>query len=255
MENLKRRQKKKMEQTLLFEIKSQQAEAQHLANLAEQNARAERERKARERRKMEVEQAKRDKEMERKRQEEKSKVAPLSTWVATPLAVAAAAALVMGIQYNRGAFEEPVAKASNDHLVDLLVDHHTIPEEPDARDPSAVAHLEPELGFPVRAPDLNRFGARFEGAKLVPMDRSRVAKLQYNISGRRVTLYMYNPEEIPLRANRALHPSVVDNRPVFIGNRRGYSIATCEQKGIGYAVTGDLGDQESAELVAAVYHP
>lgn len=59
-----------MEQTLLFEIKSQQAEAQHLANLAEQNARADRERKSRERRKMQVEQAKRDKEMERKRQEE-----------------------------------------------------------------------------------------------------------------------------------------------------------------------------------------
>ena len=47
---LKARQKAKMEQTLLFEIKSQQAEQQHLANLAEQNARAERERKARERR-------------------------------------------------------------------------------------------------------------------------------------------------------------------------------------------------------------
>lgn len=70
MEDLKRRQKKKMEQTLLFEIKSQQAEAQHLANLEEQNARAERERKARERRKQQVEQAKRDKEMERKRQED-----------------------------------------------------------------------------------------------------------------------------------------------------------------------------------------
>jgi hypothetical protein len=41
VEDLKRRQKKKMEQTLLFEIKSQQAEAQHLANLEEQNARAE----------------------------------------------------------------------------------------------------------------------------------------------------------------------------------------------------------------------
>jgi len=67
---LKARQKAKMEQTLLFEIKSQQAEQQHLANLAEQNARAERERKARERRKRQVEDNKRNKEMERKRQEE-----------------------------------------------------------------------------------------------------------------------------------------------------------------------------------------
>lgn len=59
-----------MEQTLLFEIKSQQAEAQHLANLSEQNSRGERERKQRERRKMQVETMKRDKEMDRKHQED-----------------------------------------------------------------------------------------------------------------------------------------------------------------------------------------
>ena len=63
MAKLKARQKAKMEQTLLFEIKSQQAEQQHLANLAEQNASAERARKARERRKRQVEDNKRNKEM------------------------------------------------------------------------------------------------------------------------------------------------------------------------------------------------
>jgi anti-sigma factor RsiW len=63
---------------------------------------------------------------------------------------------------------------------------------------------------------------------------------------------MYNPEELPLRAQRALHPSVVGSQAVFVGNRRGYSIATCERKGVGYAFTGELSDEESAELVAAV---
>ena len=57
---LKRRQKAKMEQAILFEIRSQQAEAQHQANLAEQNAREERERKARERRKRELEDGRRE---------------------------------------------------------------------------------------------------------------------------------------------------------------------------------------------------
>jgi len=37
-----------------------------------------------------------------------------------------------------------------------------------------------------------------------------------------------------------------------VGNRRGYSIATCEREGVGYAVTTDLSGDESAELVAAL---
>lgn len=190
---------------------------------------------------------------ERKRQESKSGT-PLSFWVITPLAAAAGMALFLGVQKNSEAKVDQVTRASNDELVDLLVDHHTIPQEPEASDPSSVAHLEPELGFPVRAPDLGRFGARFEGANLVPFNHTRVAKLRYNLAGRRVTLYMYDPEEVPLRAQRELFPSVFGSHAIFIGNRRGYSIATCEQKGIGYAVTGDLSNEESAELVAAVYH-
>lgn len=189
---------------------------------------------------------------ERKRQENQSG-APLSVWVILPLAAAAGMALFFGIREAGSTDEIPVARASNDQLVDLLVDYHTAVEEPEAGDPSAVAHLEPELGFPVRAPDLGQFGARFEGADLVPVNRTRLAKLRYNLGGRRVTLYMYNPEELPLRAQRALHPSVVGSQAVFVGNRRGYSIATCERKGVGYAFTGELSDEESAELVAAVY--
>jgi anti-sigma factor RsiW len=43
------------------------------------------------------------------------------------------------------------------------------------------------------------------------------------------------------------------SRAVFTGRRRGYSIATFEQKGVGVAMTGDLSNEESAELVAAAY--
>ncbi len=190
---------------------------------------------------------------ERKRQESRGS-SPLSIWVMGPLAAAAGVALYFGMQEAEQLREDvPVARASNDQLVDLLVDYHTSAEEPGANDPNTVAHFEPTLGFPVRAPDLGQFGARFEGADLVPIDHTRLAKLRYSIGGRRVTLYMYDPEELPLRAQRTLHPSVVGSQAVFVGSRRGYSIATCEKKGVGYAFTGELSDEESAELVAAVY--
>ena len=189
---------------------------------------------------------------ERKRQESKAH-APLSWKVIVPLSAAAAVTLFVGIQYERMDDEIPVTRAANDHLVDALVDYHSNSEEPEELDPSSVAQLEPELGFPVRAPDFNRFGARFVGANMVPIDHTRVAKLRYNIGGRRVTLYVYDAEKLPMRAQRALSPFVVGSRAVFTGNRRGYSIATSEQQGVGYAVTGDLSREESAELVAAVY--
>ncbi len=147
---------------------------------------------------------------------------------------------------------EVVEANSQDGLMDFLIRHHAARFEPEVVEPALVNHLEPHLGFRVQPPDLRRYGARFEGANLVPVNRTRAAVLHYNLGGKRVTLYMYNPEELPLRAQRALTPRVVGNRAVFVGHRRGYSIATCESEGVGYAVTTDLSGEESAEIVAAL---
>jgi anti-sigma factor RsiW len=198
---------------------------------------------------------------EERRRQEHAADRPLTWRVIAPLSAAAAVALFFGVHIQNQERlagddeDEDVARASasHDNLVDFLVQQHANGADPEARDPNSIAHLEPQLGFPVRAPDLDRFGAHFEGAQLVPVDRTRVAMLRYNLGGRRVTLYMYDPEQLPMRAQRALQPSVVGSHAVFIGNRKGYSIATCEQQGVGYAVTGDLSREESAELVAAVY--
>lgn len=142
--------------------------------------------------------------------------------------------------------------ASNDGLVDFLIRHHAARYKPEVVEPALVNHLESQLGFRLRPPDLQRYGARFEGANLVHLHRTRAAILHYKLGGKRITLTVYNPEELPLRAHRALTPRVVGNRAVFVGHRRGYSIATCESQGVGYAVTADLSGDESAELVAAL---
>jgi len=197
---------------------------------------------------------------ERKRQERTVHNRPLSWRVIAPLAAAAALTLFFsaGQPVNSSVDESwkgvaASAQVAPDNLVDLLVRHHAKNEEPEMMEPSSVERLEPHLGFRVRAPNLDRYGARFEGAALVPVNHSRAAVLRYNLGGRRVTLYMYDPEKLPLRAQRALQPKVVGDRAVFVGNRKGYSIATCERHGVGYAVAGELTGEESAELVAAVY--
>jgi hypothetical protein len=45
----------------------------------------------------------------------------------------------------------------------------------------------------------------------------------------------------------------VHNQPVSVGERRGYSIAAREQRGVGYAIATDLDDDASAELVSTIY--
>lgn len=191
------------------------------------------------------------------RQAQIRQAAPLPWSTITPLAAVAAAAFWFSFSNNSNRTTGPrtdvvSAVASPDHVVEALVRHHTAPKTPEYMDKNAVLRLEPEIGLPIRPPDLARYGARFEGAELVAFDSANAASLYYSVGGHRVTLYVYNPEELPLRATRALHPRVVHDRAVFVGQRRGYSIAACERQGVGYAIAADLSDEESAELVAAL---
>lgn len=145
--------------------------------------------------------------------------------------------------------------ATVDQLIDELVTHHVSPQKPEVTEPGLVQRLEPEVGVPVQLPpSLSQYGARWEGASVVPVAQTRAqraASLRYDLGGHRVTLYVYNSQRFPLRAT--LEPRVIRNLPVYVGSRRGYSIAAVEKRGVGYAVATDLNDRESAELVATLY--
>jgi anti-sigma factor RsiW len=141
--------------------------------------------------------------------------------------------------------------ANIDQLLEELVDYHAQGPTPEITEPSLVPQLEPEVGVPVRIPSLQQYGARWEGGGVVPVRNQRAASLRYRLGGHRVTLYVYNSTRFPLRA--MLEPRVVRNEPVYVGVRRGYSIAAKERRGVGYAVTADLDDRESAELVASIH--
>jgi hypothetical protein len=137
-----------------------------------------------------------------------------------------------------------------DQLIDQLVDYHAEARVPEITEPSMVSMLEPEVGLPVRMPKLQDYGALWEGGSVVPMRKSsRAASLRYSLGGHRITVYVYDSSRFPLRAR--LEPTVVGNVPVYVGTRRGYSIAATERRGVGYALASDLPDPESAELIAA----
>jgi len=83
------------------------------------------------------------------------------------------------------------------------------------------------------------------------MRSERAALFRYRLANRPVTVYVYDARRVPLRA--VLEPRVVHNQAVHVGERRGYSIAALERRGVGYAVATDMDGDESAEIVATAY--
>jgi anti-sigma factor RsiW len=145
-----------------------------------------------------------------------------------------------------------ITVANIDELLEEFVDRHAqAAATPEITEPSQLTKLEPEVGVPVSVPSLQQYGARWEGAAVVPVRNLHAASLRYRLGGHRVTLYVYNSARFPLRA--MLEPRVLRDEPIYVGMRRGYSIAAKERRGVGYAVTADLDDRESAELVASIH--
>jgi anti-sigma factor RsiW len=197
---------------------------------------------------------------------------PLSWSAITPLAAAAAAAFWFNYSTNNkpGSFLANRAEIKTDvmnaatgpeQLFEALLQHHRKVQQPRFTDSLSVSNLEPELGLPVHAPDLGP-GVRFMGANLVNVRSAPAASLYYAMGSHRVTIYVYDPEKLPLRTLRDLHPRVIGDRAMFVGQRHGYSVAACEDEGVGYAVAADMGEDVSTQLLAAlsddaraVYYP
>lgn len=146
----------------------------------------------------------------------------------------------------------PVPAVENpEHVLDQLVDFHAAPPEGQVTEPMLLAQLEPEVGVPVRLPELTRFGAALEGGGVVRLRSQRAAFFRYRLSNHPVSVYVYDSRRVPLRG--LLEPRVVRNTPIHVGERRGYSIVAREQRGVGYAVATDLNDVESAEIATTMY--
>jgi hypothetical protein len=145
--------------------------------------------------------------------------------------------------------------ASLDDFIDDLVDMHASPLPPETTNPEELPRFDPFVGVPVRRPAMPSFqplGVRYDGARMHTIRGKRAALLLYTMQGgHRATMYVFDAHTVPLQRTR-LQPRVVKERPVYVGNVRGYSFAATERAGVGYALATDLDDDTSAKLVAAV---
>ncbi|MBW2452876.1 MAG: zf-HC2 domain-containing protein [Deltaproteobacteria bacterium] len=182
---------------------------------------------------------------------------PIGLRYVVPLAAAATVALVLGVvqlqqreestakQGPEDAASASVQGASLDNLLEDLVAWHAHPPPPETTDPDGLEQFDPYVGVRVRKPRFDQVDARYIGARM----QHRAALLQYVVRDRhRVTVYVFNPKQVPLKATR-LQKRKIGERQVYVGNVRGYSVAASERNGIGWALASDLNDQENAELV------
>lgn len=142
-----------------------------------------------------------------------------------------------------------------DEFIDDLVDMHASPLPPETTNPEELPRFDPFVGVPVRRPPPRTFqplGVRYDGARMHTVRGKRAALLLYTMQdGHRATMYVFDAHTVPLQTKR-LQTRVVRERPVYVGNVRGYSFAATEKGGVGYGLATDLDDDISAKLVAAV---
>lgn len=183
---------------------------------------------------------------------------------AVGIAAAAGVAFAMGLQHHldqrAAASAEPLAsepdKASTtvgfDALLDELVERHAQPLPPEITDPDQVPRFDPWLGVRVQRPAFKPFDASFKGGRLYPVSDHAYAQLRYTMHGDRVvTVYVFNPSVVPIRATRLDHRLVRKNVPLYYGRLRGYSVAAIEQSGVGYAFASDLDTDDNTKMVMA----
>ena len=180
------------------------------------------------------------------------------------MGLAAAAGVVFAIATSRyknplDASGSPLASASVANptpgfdLLDDLVSLHANPLPPETTNPEALQNWDPFVGVPVRRPTFQPFDARFNGARVLSISTGdrRAAMLQYTVhGGHRVTVYVFNPRTVPVEAMH-LDRRLVDQRSVYVGSLRGYSVAAAKHSGVGYAIASDLDTDESARMVLA----
>lgn len=196
---------------------------------------------------------------------------PMRARYLVPFAVAAAAAFAVASKsplpdpnaapplgqasiYNTAGVASVAAGSMGlDGILDDLVSLHAQPLPPEVTQQDEVRRFDPFVGVPVEPPKLQPFGAKWVGGRVLPIRDSRAAMLQYAMGGgHRVTVYVYDPRRVR-QESRTLQARTVRNASVLVGSVRGYNVAATERQGVGYALATDLGDAESAELVAAAF--
>jgi anti-sigma factor RsiW len=171
-------------------------------------------------------------------------------FVAVFAAAAAMTVFVSGVVQTRAGRAPLVEDAIRSHEKHLPVEV--------AGDPAAVSGwLAGKVPVAVRPPQLSRTRsgggsgvsqASLVGARIGHLSSRDAAQLHYRVNGASVTVYVFDASNLAMTAPRR---RLVDNRELFVDGARGYSVVFYRERGVGYAFTSDLSEDQLVELVSA----
>lgn len=153
---------------------------------------------------------------------------------------------------RNGASEEEVITLEG--ALDRLIDYHSSPPQPQVTSVDLLPVLEPDVGVRMQLPKLDAYGARWEGASLVPVrSNQRAASFRYQLPKNRVTLYVFNASRLRVRDSQVLVREAPAPQPVYFGQWRGYNVAAKEHRGIGYALATDMEGPAVARMIHDIH--
>lgn len=128
-----------------------------------------------------------------------------------------------------------------------------LPVEVDSPDAEVVGSwMRGKVEVPVRPPHLvaldSRTPASLVGGRVYHLRSRDVGQLTYRVGGSQVTVYVFDPSGLDLTARTVRR---VGAHEVYITEERGYSVVLYRDRGVGYAFTSDLRENELLRLVEA----
>lgn len=153
----------------------------------------------------------------------------------------------------QGALAEPEDEVVTlEGALDRLIDVHSSPPKPQITTAELLPAIEPEIGVRIELPKLEQYGARWEGASLVPVRKNQqAASLRYQMPNHRLTLYVFDASKLHVRPPEQLHRAL--NAPLYVGRWRGYTVAAKENRGVGYALAADMDDVAVTRLISEIH--
>lgn len=168
-----------------------------------------------------------------------------NAWKVAPVAAAAAMLLLLGVSLHR--------RGTTSAVVSSSIAKHTseLPVEIASRDADSVrTWFRGKVAFPVRAPHFREVPAvQLVGARLSNLRDRDAAYLVYEVNGAKVSVFVFDPSLVELGTDDGYQ--MVAGRKVYLDESGPYNVALFSDRGVGYAITGDVDQKTMLRLVSA----
>jgi anti-sigma factor (TIGR02949 family) len=167
--------------------------------------------------------------------------APVGRWRRVALRAvpaAAAAAAIVAVIGTSHRFSPVAADAISRHARGLPVEV-TGPED------AVRAWFAQKVDFAVRPPQIPH--AALVGARLANIRDRQAAYFIYNTGGAKVSVFVFDPRDLPLEARRH---RIAGDHDIYLDGDRGYHVALWRDRGLGYAVASDLDEEQMFQLAS-----